>query len=119
MRIEPETMDRSDRPQEEPPAEEAPIGERAPVPAVLQFDYMQADFCGPSATGLRVKVRRTIPKHLRTLGVAPSAWSRWMDELAKIQQAEPYPSTGTLPLWLMQAAQRPHLSNASSWERRL
>ena len=74
------------------------------VPPLLQFDYRQAELCGPNSTGLRARIRRSVPKHLKTLGVTNVRWLHWMGELAKVQQAEPYPSIGTGPIWVMQAS---------------
>lgn len=99
--VEPEAMERGDGSPEESPGEGAP---RVParVPALLQYDYMQAELCGPHPTGMRVKLRRAVPRHLRNLGVTNATWLHWMDELARVQQAEPYPASGTMALYTIQ-----------------
>lgn len=88
--VEPEAMARED--EHEADAAAPATGARIRVPSLLRhdppgptppatalrvtprlsahsYDYIQADFCGPNKTGLAVKLRRKLPKHLRTLGV--------------------------------------------------
>jgi len=72
------------------------------VPALLAYDYYQSNLFGPHPTGLRVKVRRAVPKHLRQIGVTNATWLRWMDELLKVQNAEPYPSVGSMAPYVLQ-----------------
>ena len=92
---------------------DAPAATRIVIPSSLKYDYFQAQLCGPHKPGLRLKVRRKVPKHLRVLGVTNAAWLRWMDELAKVQVAEPYPSMGTMPPYIAQERRNGPVRGAS------